>query len=71
MSRFPSGAAMDDPAINAICLTRGEHHWLFLFDDANRAATLQAAARMATNPQLTFTWQDAAELSAKIRALTP
>lgn len=62
---------MQEPAVNVVCLIRGGHHWVFLFDDSNRGATLQAATKMASDPRLTFTWQDAAEVSAKIRQLSP
>ena len=39
----------------------------FLYDDANRAETLRTLGRYASNPELSFTWYDAAVLSQKIR----
>ena len=40
---------------------------MFLFDDASRAETLRMLGRFASNPELSFTWYDAAVLSQKIR----
>jgi hypothetical protein len=40
---------------------------VFLYDDASRAETLRTLGRYASNPDLSFTWYDAAVLSQKIR----
>jgi hypothetical protein len=42
-----------------------------LFDDAHRAETLRTLGRYASNPELSFTWYDAAVLSQKIRQSFP
>ncbi len=53
--------------INVLALVKGEERYVFLYDDANRAETLRMLGRYASNPELSFTWYDAAVLSQKIR----
>jgi hypothetical protein len=53
--------------INVLALVKGEERYVFLYDDANRAETLRTLGRYASNPDLSFTWYDAAVLSQKIR----
>jgi len=53
--------------INVLALVKGSERYVFLFDDNNRAETLRILGRYASNPDLSFTWYDAAVLSQKIR----
>lgn len=53
--------------INVLALVKGEERYVFLYDDASRAETLRVLGRYASNPELSFTWYDAAVLSQKIR----
>ena len=53
--------------INVLALVKGEERYIFLYDDSKRAETLRTLGRYASNPQLSFTWYDAAVLSQKIR----
>ena len=53
--------------INVLALVKGEERYVFLYDDNNRAETLRQLGRFASNPELSFTWYDAAVLSQKIR----
>ena len=53
--------------INVLALVKGEERYIFLYDDENRAETLRTLGRYASNPDLSFTWYDAAVLSQKIR----
>ena len=53
--------------INVLALVKGEERYVFLFDDNSRAAALRVLGRYASNPDLSFTWYDAAVLSQKIR----
>ena len=53
--------------INVLALVKGTERYVFLYDDANRAETLRTLGRFASNPELSFTWYDAAVLSQKIR----
>ena len=53
--------------LNVLALVKGEERYVFLFDDDNRAEALRTLGRFASNPDLTFSWYDAAVLSQKIR----
>jgi hypothetical protein len=53
--------------VNVLALVKGEERYVFLFDDDSRAAALRVLGRYASNPDLSFTWYDAAVLSQKIR----
>jgi hypothetical protein len=53
--------------INVLALVKGSERYVFLYDDDSRAETLRVLGRFASNPELSFTWYDAAVLSQKIR----
>jgi hypothetical protein len=53
--------------INVLALVKGKERYVFLFDDENRVETLRQIGRYAANPELSFTWYDAAVMSQKIR----
>jgi hypothetical protein len=53
--------------INVLALVKGEERYIFLYDDAKRAETLRTFGRYASNPQLSFSWYDAAVLSQRLR----
>lgn len=57
--------------INVLALIKGEERYVFLFDDDNRGAALRMLGKYASNPDLSFTWYDAAVLSQKIRQTAP
>ena len=52
--------------INILALVKGKERYVFLFDDDNRGAVLRTLGRYASNPDLSFTWCDAAVLSQRI-----
>ena len=54
--------------INVLALVKGDERYIFLFDDGNRSEALRTLGRFASNPELSFSWYDAAVLSQKIRA---
>ena len=56
--------------INVLALVKGQERYVFLYDDASRAETLRILGRFASNPELSFSWYDAAVLSQKIRQET-
>jgi len=56
--------------INELALVKGEERYVFLFDDKHRSETLRMLGRYASNPELSFTWYDAAVLSQKVRAIS-
>ena len=57
--------------INVLALVKGNERYIFLYDDASRAEALRTLGRYASNPELSFTWYDAAVLSQKIRQNQP
>jgi hypothetical protein len=57
--------------INVLALVKGEERYIFLYDDAHRSDCLRQLGRFASNPELSFTWFDAAVLSQKVRQNTP
>ena len=59
------GNVNDD--INVLALIKGKERYIFLYDDSQRAETLRMLGRHASNPELSFSWYDAAVLSQKIR----
>lgn len=59
-----------DQEINVLALVKGSERYVFLFDDMSRSESLKMLARYASNPELSFTWYDAAVLSQKIRQET-
>ena len=57
--------------INVVALVRGEEQYIFMFDEANRTETLRILGRYAADPELSFTWYDAAVLSQQVREMLP
>ena len=53
--------------IEVLTLVKGSDRYLFLYDEDSRAAALRTLGRFASDPELNFTWYDAAVLSLKIR----
>jgi hypothetical protein len=60
-----------DTEINVLALVKGEERFIFLFDDDNRDGTLRQLAHFAADPEIDFSWHDAAMLSRKIRDAVP
>ncbi len=57
--------------VNVLALVKGSEQYVFFFDDSNRTEMLRTLGRYAANPELSFTWYDAAVLSEKIRQALP
>ncbi len=55
--------------INVLALIKGEERYIFLYDDNNRTETLRTLGRFAANPELSFSWYDAAVMSKKVREM--
>lgn len=53
--------------VNVLALVKGEERYLFLYQDDQQAQALRALGRQASDPDLSFTWYDAAVLSKRIR----
>ncbi len=61
------GSSTVSQDINVLALVKGEERYVFLYTENHRAETLRTLGRYASNPELSFTWYDAAVLSQKIR----
>ncbi len=57
--------------VNVLALVKGTEQYVFFFDDSNRTEMLRTLGRYAANPELSFSWYDAAVLSEKIRQALP
>ena len=57
--------------IHVLALVKGSERYIFLYDESRRAETLRVFGRYASNPDLSFTWYDAAVLSQKLRQEKP
>lgn len=53
--------------IHAIALPKGNERYVLMFSEQNRAEALRTLGRWASNPELSFSWYDAAILSQRIR----
>lgn len=53
--------------INVLALVKGEERYIFLYDDEHRSDALRTLGKFASNPELSFSWYDAAVLSQRIR----
>jgi bifunctional ADP-heptose synthase (sugar kinase/adenylyltransferase) len=55
--------------VNVLALVKGSERYIFLYDDDSAPAALQQFSKYAANPDLSFTWYDAALLSQKVRQM--
>jgi hypothetical protein len=53
--------------VTILALVKGQERYVFLFDDAHRTEMLRTLGRFAANPELSFTWSDAVNLSEKVK----
>jgi hypothetical protein len=55
--------------INVIALVKDKERYIFLYDQESAPALLQTLGRFAGDPDLSFSWYDAAVLSQKVRRM--
>lgn len=55
--------------INVLALVRGEERYVFLYDDQSAEQLLRTLGQYAADPELSFSWYDAAVLSQRIAQL--
>ncbi len=55
--------------MNVLALVKGSERYVFLYDDESLRSLLQTLGRYAADPDLSFTWYDAAILSQKVRRI--
>ncbi len=53
--------------VNVLALVKGEERFIFLYTDQNKGETLRTLGRYASDPEMNFSWYDAAVLSQKLR----
>ena len=60
---------MPQHGINVLALIKGSERFVFLYDDESSDQLLQTLGRYAADPELNFSWYDAATLSQRVRKL--
>lgn len=50
-----------------MALVKGGERYVFLYDASSREEMLRTLGRYASDPELSFTWYDAAVLGQKVR----
>lgn len=56
-------------AVNVLALVRDEHRFVFLYDDKSVDTLLATLSDYASDPELEFTWHDAAMMAQRVRAI--
>lgn len=56
-------------AVNMLALVRNGHRYVFLYDDHSVESVLAALSQYASDPELDFSWYDAAVLAQRVRRL--
>ncbi len=56
--------------LNVLALIKGEERYVFVYDDASRPALIDTLRQWAADPELSFSWFDAAVLTEKARQQT-
>ena len=56
-------------AVNVLALVRDGQRYVFLYDDNSVETVLEKLSEFAADPELDFTWYDAATLSQRVREL--
>lgn len=69
MERGFEGAKLMSKAVNVLALVRDGQRYVFLYDDNSVETVLEKLAECAADPELDFTWYDAATLSQRVRDL--
>ena len=55
--------------VNVLALVKDSERYVFLYGDESHSALLETLGRYAADPELSFTWYDAAVLSQRVRCL--
>ena len=53
--------------LNVLMLEKGNERYVFMYADNRRAEVLRTLGSYASNPELNFSWYDAAVLAKKVR----
>lgn len=57
--------------VHVLALVKGEERFIFLYTDSNKSETLRTLGRFASDPEINFSWYDAAVLSQRLRQDQP
>ena len=63
------GKVMPQHGVNVLALIKGPERFVFLYDDESADQLLQTLGKYAADPELNFSWYDAATLSQRVRKL--
>ena len=63
------GMAPMQHSVNVIALVKDSEHYVFLYDENDEATLMETLGRFASDPELSFTWYDAAVLSQRVRRM--
>lgn len=55
--------------VNVLALVKNGERFVFLYDDESGPKLLQTFGKYAADPELEFSWYDAAVMSQRVRAL--
>lgn len=56
-------------SMNVLALVRDGHRYVFLYDDNSVDTVLTTLSDYASDPELEFTWYDAAVMAQRVRTL--
>jgi len=63
------GVANMQRSVNVIALVKNSERYVFLYDEDDDATLMETLGRFAADPELSFTWYDAAVLSQRVRRM--
>ena len=55
--------------VNVLAMVKDGHRYVFLYDDSSGPRLLETFGRYAADPELDFSWYDAAVMSQRVRAI--
>lgn len=55
--------------VNVVAMVKDSERYIFLYDNESTSTLLQTFGRFAGDPELSFSWYDAAVLSQRVRRL--
>jgi hypothetical protein len=61
------GSCRTDPGANYVAYAKGEERYVLAYWDDQIEGAFRTLGRWASNPELSFSWYDAARLSQRIR----
>jgi hypothetical protein len=65
-----AGAVGMSRAVNVLAMVRDGQRYVFLYDDVSVDTLREKLAEFAEDPELDFTWHDAATLARRVRQLS-